>query len=351
MLGNVQMGRKMTLAKKITLTLLGLIGLAVIAVGALVVSTAVNPTRPLGVQQILAPDPGHPPIRVTILYPTTAKPRWMWLGVAAMKFGPDGAIDGRKLPLVVMSHGTGGSPLSHIDTALALAQAGYVVAIPLHNGDNFQDDTNVGTSEWFVSRAREIARVDDYLLGEWKGRSQIDSDKVGFFGFSAGATTGLVTVGGTPNFALVGPHCATKPEFACTLLKAGTRLRAPAATEWAHDNRVKAAIIVAPGFGFTFEPDGLSDVKVPVQLWEGDADESLPLATNAGAVRRLLPSSPEFHLVHDAGHFSFMAPCGPMSLLLPKMLCADLPGFDRVAFHKDFNQAAVGFFDKSLNTR
>ena len=33
----------------------------------------------------------------------------------------------RSLPLVVMSHGTGGSFLGHFDTAMALADAGFVV--------------------------------------------------------------------------------------------------------------------------------------------------------------------------------------------------------------------------------
>jgi predicted dienelactone hydrolase len=33
-----------------------------------------------------------------------------------------------KLPLLVMSHGTGGSTLGHFDTAVALADAGFVVA-------------------------------------------------------------------------------------------------------------------------------------------------------------------------------------------------------------------------------
>jgi predicted dienelactone hydrolase len=89
-------------------------------------------------------------------------------------------------------------------------------------------------------------------------------------------------------------------------------------------------------------------VNVPVQLWAGAADENVPPATNAAVVRRGLPTAPQFHLVERAGHFSFLPPCGLLKPLLPKMLCADAEGFDRKAFHKDFNEEVVTFFGTTL---
>jgi predicted dienelactone hydrolase len=341
----------MTLARKLTHIVLVMIGVAVLGLAVAVVATAVRPARAIGMQQVMVPDTGHAPIRVTILYPTTAKPRWTWFGMAAARLAPDGAVDGTGRPLVVISEGTGGTSMSHLDTALALAQAGYVVAAPLHTGDNFQDDSNVGTGDWMVDRARHIARVNDHLLGRWAGQAHLDPAKVGLFGFSAGGTTGLITIGGTPDFTQVGPHCAATPEFVCKLLKPGEPLRVPAASEWTHDRRVKAAVIVAPGFGFTFAPRGLAGVDVPVQLWAGTADDNVPPATNAEAVRRALPDAPEFHLVERARHFSFLPPCGLLQPLLPAMLCADADGFDRAAFHKEFNDDVVAFFDTALHVR
>ncbi|NCT68655.1 MAG: dienelactone hydrolase [Rhodanobacteraceae bacterium] len=328
--------------------LLGAVVLAVLGLFAYLALSAVWPAHPVGVQQVLAADPGHPPIGVTIYYPTTEAPGLHWLGMSFAYFAPNAAITDGRHPLVVISHGTAGGPMSHLDTALALAEAGYVVAAPLHNGDNFQDTSKVGTSEWFIDRSRQIARVNDFLLDQWKDRDRLDPKRLGIFGFSAGGTTALIAVGGTPDFGLVEPLCKSHPEFVCQLQKPGVPMRVPAATEWTHDARISAAVVVAPGYGFTFEPDGLSAVRARVQLWEGSLDASLPLATNAGAVRRLLPQPPEFHLVDNADHFSFLMPCGAAGLLLPKMLCADPDGFDRTAFHAQFNAAVVAFFNESL---
>jgi predicted dienelactone hydrolase len=323
---------------------------AVCGVFAVLVSQALRPAHAIGMQQVLAPDPGHPPIVVTLFYPSTGKPRLTLMGVSLSWLAPDAPITDGVHPLVVISHGTGGGTISHIDTALALADAGYVVAVPLHNGDNYQDTSEVGTDAWFVDRARQIVRTDDFVFGSWKDRAHIDPKRVGMFGFSAGGTTALVVIGGTPDFSRVDALCRTHPEFVCGLRKPGTT-RVPAPDAWTHDPRIGAAVVVAPGYGFTFEPAGLASVHVPVQLWEGSDDTSLPLPTNALAVQRLLPQAPEFHLVAGADHFSFLTPCGVAKIALPTMLCVDPHGFDRVAFHRQFNATLVAFFDRTLPVR
>ena len=52
---------------------------------------------------------------------------------------PDCPISGDKLPLVVISHGNGGSIVSHHDTAETLADAGFVVAAISHPGNTALD--------------------------------------------------------------------------------------------------------------------------------------------------------------------------------------------------------------------
>ena len=252
---------------------------------------------------------------------------------------------GKGVPLVVMSHGTGAGPLAHVDTAEALARAGFVVAAPLHRGDNFQDDDNVGRPEWMASRSRDVGSAIDYMLGDWEGRAQLDARRVGIFGLSAGATTALIAAGGVPDLRRIGPHCATQREFVCNIMVRQAESPSEAPSHWTHDRRIAAAVLAAPGLGFTFEPSGLDAVKIPVQLWVGSADRIVPYASNAGIVRRLLRGPVEFHEVDNAVHLSFLAPCGPES---PPQLCEDNEGFDRAAFHRDFNQAIVDFFGRNL---
>jgi len=337
--------------KRILQVLGGAAAVVVVVLGgaaAVLAANATRPGRPIGVQQVAVADAGRPAVAVTLFYPTETKPGLTWVGSGFADLAAKAPIAPGEHPLVIISHGTGGGPASHLDTALALAEAGYIVAAPVHTGDNFQDPSQVGTPNWMSDRARHVARVSDHLLTRWSGGSQIDPERVGLFGFSAGGTTGLIAVGGAPDLTRVAARCASQPEFVCRLLKPTSLQASIKSPEWVHTPSIKAAVIVAPGLGFAFEPAGLSNVTVPVQLWAGAADDSVPLATNADTVRRLLPSAPEFHLAKGAGHFSFLAPCGATAPLMPRMLCADPKGFDRVKFHKDFNASVVAFFDRTL---
>lgn len=322
--------------------------LIILALVIYVYSTALRPSQPVGFQQVVAPDEGHKPITVDVWYPTDAKPGFVLAGLAGQHVASDGPVKGTALPLVVMSHGTGGNSTSHLDTALALAEAGFVVAAPMHTGDNFRDDSTVGTSDWLVDRSRHISRVTDFMIGRWKDHGHLEQRRVGVFGFSAGATTALIAIGGAPNLDLVAKQCADHPEFVCKLQKPGSPLHNPPAPGWTRDRRITAAVIAAPGLGFTFAPKGLLTVTAPVQLWAGADDQTVPLATNADLVRRLLPNPPSFHSVAGASHYSFLMPCG---LIGPPAICKDKDGFDRAAFHRDFNQAVVSFFRKNLAER
>lgn len=315
---------------------------------ALLWTNASRPAHPVGVQQVKVDNPGHAPVMLTIFYPTTVTPKHVWLGTSFAELAPSATVTSGRHALIVMSHGSGGTPTGHLDTVLALVDAGYVVAAPLHNGDNFQDTSAVGSKNWIADRAGEILRVNDYMLTNWKDRAQVDPERIGLFGFSAGGTTGLVTIGGRLELSRLDAHCKATPEFVCTLLPPGIVGANTDSPKDVSDSRVKAAVIVAPGLGFTFAAVGLADSRARVQLWDGEHDTQTPPASNVELVRKLLPGSPEFHLVPNAGHFAFLAPCGLMAPALPKMLCDDPEGFDRAAFHVQFNQSVVAYFGRAL---
>lgn len=275
---------------------------------------------PVSVRQTSVADPGHAPIPVAIWAPAA----------------------GTALPLIIISHGTGAGLLSHIDTAQALAGAGFVVVALMHPGDNFQDEAVVGRPEWFADRSRHVGRTIDFMFTAWEGRARLTPDRVGIFGFSAGATTALISIGGVPDLGRVPAHCARAPEFVC-------RLMAPPGTSagFVRDRRIAAAVIAAPGLGFAFAPSGLAGVRVPVQLWTGDADRTVPTETNAAVVRRLLRGPVDFHRVAGAAHLSFLAPCGPDG---PPQICQDGEGFDRAAFHRELNRSMIEFFRGHLTS-
>ncbi|MGI9413193.1 MAG: alpha/beta hydrolase family protein [Hyphomicrobiales bacterium] len=250
----------------------------------------------------------------------------------------DCPVEGEGLALIVISHGAFGWFGGHHDTAAALADAGYVVAAITHPDDY--------TRRWRTDRPAAVKRVIDHMLGAWSGRAKLDPERIGFFGFSRGGYTGLVAVGGVPDFRLAGKHCRKVPSDPLCRLSPKTPPAGGTAPSYTHDPRIKAAVIAAP-LGIVFSADGLKRVTAPVQLWRLENDE-LASHHNAHAVRDALPVKPEYHVVPDAGHFAILAPCTePQARAVPKF-CKDAGGFDRVAFHKDFNARIAAFFEVHL---
>jgi predicted dienelactone hydrolase len=318
--------------------------IAVAAVGALILAT--RPALAMGFEQVMVPDPVGPALETGIWYPSDAPASSQRLGLYTQTVAAGGAVAGRGLPLVVMSHGTGGSFENHYDTALALAEAGFVVAAVTHTGDNYRDQSGFVRVE---NRPRHIKALIDYMLASWPRRDRLDPVRIGIFGFSAGGFTALVAIGGVPDLSRTPSYCAAHPdEWTCRRIReAGAALSsAPAAFD--HEPRIAAAVIAAPAIGFSFTPEGLAGIKSPIQLWRGDSDEILPHPRHAQNVYDGLATKPEYHVVPNAGHFAFLAPCPPALANVAPEICRDPAGFDRAAFHREFNPAVVAFFKAKL---
>jgi predicted dienelactone hydrolase len=323
--------------------------LVLVLVG-LLVWRAQRTEHPVGFELVRAEDARGRAFPIAIWYPTRDTPRpTTLLGLSLMSVAPEGAIDGQGLPLVVISHGNLGGLVSHADLAMALADAGYVVAAPMHTGDNFQDGSGVARPGFWSGRNRQLQATIDHLLTRWRGHDRIDAARIGAFGFSAGGFTVLTAIGARADLARVQTHCAQAREFACDVLRqSGSALvdgrLAPEDGDFFVDRRIRAAVVAAPGLGFTFA-DGLDAVQVPVQLWAGGRDTTVPDATNTAIVRDGLGTRVESHIEPGAGHMSFLAPC---RLFGPPPLCRDEGDFDREAFHRTMNAEVRRFFDTTL---
>jgi predicted dienelactone hydrolase len=323
-----------------------------VAVGALamLLTLAAAPALAAGFEHVTVPDPDGPPLEAGIWYPTDAPASPQPLGLFVQSVAVGAPVAGRGLPLVVMSHGTGGTFEGHYDTALALAEAGFVVASITHTGDNYRDQSAFTRVE---NRPRHIKALIDYMLASWPRHDVLDPSRIGMFGFSAGGFTALVAIGGVPDMVRVASFCTAHPDdWGCNRaseLHSGPPTAPPSA--FVHDTRIAAAVIAAPAIGYVFTPEGLSGVKVPIQLWRGDRDEILTHPYHAQNVYDGLPIKPEYHVVPNAGHFAFLAPCSAGLQSIAPDICRDPAGFDRVAFHREFNAAVVAFFKAKLPPR
>ena len=72
------------------------------------------------------------------------------------------------------------------------------------------------------------------------------------------------------------------------------------------------------------------------------------LREGVAAVDGSLPAKHEYHVVPNAGHFAFTMICPPALAKNNPEGCTDAPGFDRAAFHKEFNAAVLAFFRANL---
>ena len=292
-------------------------------------------------------DGSNPPIEVGLWYPAEGTPRATRVGLFTQALVNDGLPKERNLPLVVISHGNGGDFAGHSDTALALARAGFVVAAPTHSGDNYRDQSRALDLR---GRVRQLSAVIDAVTSSWVPGA-VDAARIGAFGFSAGGLTVLIAAGGEPDLGRIAPHCVAHPSFFdCRLIAthAGSATGAMQGASLPHDRRLRAIAVAAPALGFAFDERGLRAVAVPVQLWRAGDDSVLPDPFYAEAVRLALPHPPEFHVVSNAGHFDFLAPCSEALAQVAPPICGSEPSFDRGRFHQLFNAELVGFFTRTL---
>lgn len=259
-------------------------------------------------------------------------------------------VDGKGLPLIVVSHGRRGSFVSHTDTTAALANAGFVVAAINHPGDTAKDSSRTDEFSVLIERPADMKRLADFMLGRWKEATVLDPQRVGLFGFSRGAYTGLVVIGANPDFGAVATLCdktqAAMPK--CAEIREG-RMPTDAPV---HDIRIKAAIIADPPLlDGLFTRERLAGVTIPMLLWRSalGGDGVVPAAIDA--LVPMLPVRPDYRIAPNSSHFSFVVPCPPKVAEAAPVLCTDPPGFDRRGFHAEFNDAAVTFFRKYLPAR
>ena len=296
--------------------------------------------------QLLDADPN---LAGAIWYPCAAEPQRVPLGNLTRQFidsvqgVKDCPVTGTKLPLVIVSHGRGGWFGGHDDVVDALVDAGFVVAAISHPGDNGSDRSQSDSLSILASRPADIIRLLDFMLRDWKDRAVIDPAKIGFFGFSAGAYTGLVLAGGDPDFSRIAPYCPeSKKSRDCEQFRSGDIPSSPP-----HEPRIRAAVLADTAHNNLFTPDGLAGIQIPLQIWRSERGGGGVDAKNSARTADSLPGKPDIRVM-PAGHFGFLPPCSPQFAANLPRFCSDPPGFDRTAFHRDFDASLVGFFREHL---
>lgn len=282
---------------------------------------------------------------IAVWYPTQAKEQPLPMGLYQQSVAIGAPMPMGRYPLVIISHGSGGAYLGHSDTAAALARAGFWVLGLNHPGDTYGDNSQA-VKIW--NRPQQVKDVLDWVMANPRFAEHIDVGKIGFFGFSAGGFTGLVLAGGKPDFSKTTAHCQKfSQNFDCQVRGQASLANQAAPTEFVSDPRIRALSLAAPALGYSFVPNGVSAIKVPVQIWKASADHVLSGNQYAEPLRDALLPRPLYQAVEGADHFDFMSPCRPDMISRAPEIC-DRSGFDRIKFHQGFNDALIAFFRAAL---
>ena len=201
-------------------------------------------------------------------------------------------------PVILFSHGLGGSRDNNPYLGNHWAARGYVVVFVQHPGSDESVWKDVGplqrmvalkqaaSLENFLARNKDIPVVIDALL-HWNGekdhalKDRLDPEHIGMSGHSFGAKTTQAVAG--ESFAL------------------GNSFREP---------RIDAAVMMSPGAPAIGDPEkAFASIKIPCLLMTGTQDDS-PIGNSTAADRlKVFPAlrlAPAWQVVFDKGtHMSF----------------------------------------------
>lgn len=189
------------------------------------------------------------------------------------------------VPLVVVSHGTGGSGSAMDWLALPLARAGMRVACIDHHGNNFVDGYEPEGFTFGWERPRDVSFVLDILGGE-QAMGPVGAAGFSFGGFTAAALAGAridpVALAGVFAGTLPVPEIPEYPGVLAELRKKVPPAELMEAAERAGDDlsdpRIRAVFQVAPGWGPFVTAESLAAIRVPVEIRWGEADTIVPYA-------------------------------------------------------------------------
>ncbi len=315
------------------------------------IAHAQGPATAVGFRQIEFPDAvSGQRVPLLVWYPTSQASRPTQFGPYTLDVAPGALPAGGRRWLVMISHGTGGDPLSHAQLAIALARGGYVAAAPRHAKDNSRDWSGVGTYKVWYGRPRQISEGIDATLADPALGALIDPDRVAVVGHSAGGYTALALVGARADMDRARSHCRQHPDDGFCQVRRPDQTRVPAPSvpiPDSRDARIKAAIAMAPP-GILLDPVSLAKVGVPVRIYAAELDAVVPGRYDAEPLRQTIKPTPEFVLVRGAGHDCFVEPFPEAVKRQAGEGATDPPGFDRAVFQEKLRREIAEFLDRAL---
>ena len=253
-------------------------------------------------------------------------------------------------PLVVLTHGTGGSAESLGWLATGLARHGALVVAADHPASGGGDPERASMMQVWTQPADVRHMLDTLLASPWATR--IDRARIASVGFSLGGATSMLLAGGRLDCERFPRFCQTHDDGACRAF--ARHFEDVNASFYARANgdhsepRLRAAVAIAPGFTEAFTAESLAAQRTPLLLITGARDQQVPPASHVAPMRHHLPGGSRYLEITDAHHFSFLPQCGGGATELlaatgEEFVCQELGARTRAQIHSETLQAIADF--------
>lgn len=267
----------------------------------------------------------------------------------------DGKLPSGELPLIFISHGSGGSRFSLEWLAQDLVEAGYVVAAVNHWGNTF--DNAIGLE--FVKpweRPLDLSFSLTKLLGHKAFKAIIDERRIGALGFSFGGYTVLALAGAAVNYDLLwefysspeGKNEISIPEFP----NLWQELQNPELIKMARnvpnlkDTRFKTFFAISPGTARGFnDPAQFREIDRPVFIVGAEADSITPVNSYARKYHQLIARSEYYEFKGKVGHYVMLPEANEEVQRELPVPFKDHPTVNRHEVHERVSELAIRFFN------
>ena len=263
-----------------------------------------------------------------VFYPTFTPEKTERLGPYSVDVAKGAEPREGVFPLILISHGSGGSHLVYRTLAHHLARNGFIVGMPEHPFNNRNNNTLEGTVENLINRPKHIRIAIDWFYDNWNYARLLKPDSVAIIGHSMGSYTALALAGGVP-----------------TSLPNESFDGRPRQISVTPDYRVKSLVLLAPAVPCFREEGSLTGVNVPILMLVGEKDEFSPYVFLAQLIQERVTDKTkiQYRVIENAGHYSFLSsfPESMTNVAFPPS--QDPYGFNRESFHNELNAEVLDF--------
>ena len=327
--------------------------LAMTAAALSLASAATAAPRPVGERHLETANPTaalrdsehSAKVRVTVWYPAAegSVERSLDLGPPGQpefyvgEAAPDADFaDAKRRPVILFSHGFGGTARMMGWFTTVMAQQGYIVIAVDHPGNNNLDKMTVAGATLVWDRSGDLEAALETVKVDPVIGPHLDVKRLGVAGYATGGLTALVAAGARVDIKRFQTFCAAHPvdgvcspqqEFPVTQDQAMMALASPELSpEAAHagDDHairgVRAAFAIAPAFVQALDPASMAAMNTPVAIVLGDADPIAAPHSNGGAAARAIPRA-QLKALPGVGHYDFLSTCNPAARARAAPLC------------------------------